>query len=55
MKSYTRFSKASGSTKRKVEQIIRLGERYTRRRFSATDRATLREFIKGGFSSEVQP
>lgn len=46
MKSYLRYSKASGSTRRKVEQIIRRGERATRRQFIAVRR---RELSEGGF------
>jgi len=44
MKSAMRWSKASGSTKRRVEKIIRLGERYTLRQFVAVERRRL----KGG-------
>ena len=47
-KSSLRFSKASGSTLRKIERIVHRGERFTRRRFVAADRAPLRELLKGG-------
>lgn len=49
MKSAKRWSKASGSTKRRVEAIVALGERFTRRRFRAVDRAALRAWVKGGW------
>ena len=42
-KSALRWSKASASTKRRVERIIRLGERGTRR---ALPSATRREFLE---------
>jgi DNA replicative helicase MCM subunit Mcm2 (Cdc46/Mcm family) len=42
-KSARRFSKASGSTKRRVERIIRLGERAAKRALSARQR---REFVE---------
>jgi hypothetical protein len=48
MKSHLRFSKASESTKRKIESIIRLGERNARRKFRAVDRAPLRALLEGG-------
>jgi hypothetical protein len=41
MKSALRFSKASGSTKRRVEKIIQCGERATRRALSASHRREL--------------
>jgi hypothetical protein len=41
MKSAFRFSKASGSTKRRVEKIIRAGLHQTKRAMSASHR---REF-----------
>jgi hypothetical protein len=41
MKSHLRFSKASGSDRRKVERILRLGDRATKRTLSAIRR---REF-----------
>jgi hypothetical protein len=41
MKSSLRFSKASGSTRRRVEKIIRLGERAAKRSLPARHR---REF-----------
>ena len=41
MKSSLRWSKASGSTKRRVERIFRLGARATKRALSARHR---REF-----------
>jgi DNA replicative helicase MCM subunit Mcm2 (Cdc46/Mcm family) len=43
MKTGLRFSKASGSTKRRVEKIIRLGERAAKRSLSARHR---REFAE---------
>lgn len=43
MKSALRFSKASGSTKRRIEQIIQLGEHKTKRALSAKRR---REFVE---------
>ena len=43
MKSPIRWSKASGSTKRRVEKIIRLGERATKRALSAGHRKELAE------------
>jgi hypothetical protein len=43
-----RRSKASKSDLAKIERIIRQGDRYTRRRFVAKDRAELREWVKGG-------
>jgi hypothetical protein len=46
MKSFIRFSKASGSTRRKVEAIFRRGERATRRQLISVSRRALRE---GGF------
>lgn len=41
MKSHLRFSKASGSTKRKIEMILRRGERTVRRSFVAAKRREL--------------
>jgi hypothetical protein len=43
MKNFTRFSKASGSTKRRVERIIRLGDRATKRAMRARDRRAFSE------------
>jgi hypothetical protein len=43
MKSALRFSKASGSTKRRVEKIIRAGLRQTKRALSADRRRELSE------------
>ena len=43
MKKFLRFSRASGSTRRKVEQIIRQGERATKRALSARHRRELVE------------
>ncbi len=43
MKSPIRWSKASGSTKRLVEKIIRLGSRATKRTLSAGRRRELAE------------
>jgi hypothetical protein len=43
MKSSLRFSKASGSTKRRVEKIIGLGGRTTKRALSASRRRELAE------------
>jgi predicted RNA-binding protein Jag len=42
-KSAMRWNKASGSTKRRVEKIIRLGERATKRVLSAGRRRELAE------------
>jgi hypothetical protein len=44
MKSHMRFSKASGSDRRKVETIVRRGGRAARRQFVAARRREL----KGG-------
>ena len=46
MKKFLRFSRASGSTRRKVEQIIRLGERATKRALSARHRRELAERLE---------
>jgi hypothetical protein len=43
MKSHIRFSKASGSTRRRVDKIVRLGERATKRALSARNRRELAE------------
>jgi hypothetical protein len=43
MKSFLRKSKASGSTIRRIEKIIRQGPRATRRQFIAARRRTLTE------------
>lgn len=43
MKSPLRWSKASGSTRRKVEKLIRLGDRATKRALSASRRRELSE------------
>ena len=43
MKGHLRFSKASGSTKRRVERIIQLGERATKRALWANGRRQLAE------------
>jgi len=43
MKSAFRWSRASGSTKRRVEKIIQLGERAAKRSLSAHHR---REFVE---------
>lgn len=48
MKSHLRFSKASKSTRRRIDRIVRLGERFTRRRFVAADRPRLAQFVEGG-------
>jgi hypothetical protein len=45
VKSHLRFSKASKSTVRRVEKIIRQGERGVRRSFIAARR---REMVEGG-------
>jgi hypothetical protein len=47
MKSYLRFSKASGSTRRKVERIARRGHRAIRRAVTAG----LRQNFKSGGSN----
>ncbi|MDR3573910.1 MAG: hypothetical protein P4L50_08615 [Anaerolineaceae bacterium] len=49
MKSHLRFSKASGSDRRKVEQIIRRGNRATRRQFVAIRRRQ----IESGESGDI--
>ena len=41
MKSPLRWSKASGSTKRRIEKIIRLGDRATKRALSSSSRREL--------------
>jgi hypothetical protein len=43
MKSGLRFSKASGTTRRRIENIVRRGERITRRHFIAVKRRELKE------------
>jgi len=43
MKSSLRWSKASGSTRRRIEKMIRLGERATKRALSAGRRRELAE------------
>lgn len=48
MKSPLRWSKASGSTKRRVEKIVAQGSRTVRRQFVAVERGGLRGFLKGG-------
>jgi hypothetical protein len=45
MKSAIRLSKASGSTKRRVEKIVRLGERATRRALTSSKRRDLLERV----------
>lgn len=47
-KSFLRWSKASSSTKRKVEAIIRQGNRAVRRSFVAADRRTIRALKENG-------
>jgi len=42
MKSFLRKSKASGSTKRRVDEIVRRGGRYTLRQFNSSRRRELR-------------
>lgn len=44
-KKYLRASRASGSTVRKIEAIVRRGPRAVRRKFAAVDR---RLWLKGG-------
>jgi hypothetical protein len=46
MKSALRFSKASGSTKRRVEKIVRAGERGTRRALPSAKRRELLERVE---------
>jgi len=48
MKKFLRFSRASGSTRRKVEKIIRLGERAAKRALSARRRQELAERLDYG-------
>jgi hypothetical protein len=43
MKTHLRWSRASGSTKRKIEQIIRQGGRATRRALNSSRRRELLE------------
>ena len=43
MKSAIRWSKASESTKRRIEKIVRLGERTTKRALSGGRRRELAE------------
>jgi hypothetical protein len=43
MKPALRFSKASGSTRRRVEKIIRLGDRATRRAVASWRRRQYQE------------
>ena len=45
MKSALRWSRASGSTRRRVERIIRLGEREARRALSSSQRRALSERV----------
>lgn len=47
MKSDLRWSKASGSTRRKIEQIIRRGERATRRSVLAARRRQMEGGLNG--------
>lgn len=48
MKSALRFSKASGSTRRRVERIIRQGSRATLRQFNSARRRAFREGVVYG-------
>jgi len=48
MKSFIRFSKASGSTKRRVDKIIRAGLHSTKRALSARHRRELAERLDYG-------
>jgi hypothetical protein len=48
MKSALRFSKASGSTKRRVEKLVRLGERASKRALSSRYRRELAERLDYG-------
>jgi hypothetical protein len=48
MKSFLRFSKASGSTRRRIEKIIRHGERATKRALSASRRREFSERLVHG-------
>ena len=48
MKSFLRFNKASGSTRRRVDKIIRLGERATKRSLSASRRREFSERLVHG-------
>lgn len=43
MKSYLRWSKASGSTKRLIERLVKHGPRTCRRALNAARRKELRE------------
>jgi hypothetical protein len=47
MKSHIRWSKCSGSTKRKIEEIVRAGARASRRSVSSKRRDLIVE--KGGW------
>jgi len=46
MKSAIRFSKASGSTRRRVEEIARQGKRAAKRTLSARHRRTMAERLE---------
>jgi hypothetical protein len=46
MKSPLRWSKASGSTKRRVEEILRGSRRGLKRQFDAVDRRTLSQRLE---------
>jgi len=45
VKSFLRASKASGSTKRKIERIIRQGDRAFLRQFNSARRRELRNAV----------
>lgn len=46
MKSAMRWSKASASTKRRIERILRLGERATKRALPGSRRRELAERLE---------
>ena len=48
MKSALRWSRASGSTRRRVERIVRLGERATRRAVNSRRRVNFQTRQRGG-------
>jgi len=49
MKSSRRWSKASGSTKRRVEKLIQLSQRAAKRSLSARNRRELSERLDYGW------
>jgi len=45
VKSFLRFSRASGSTKRRIERIIRQGDRAIRRALTSSKRREILERV----------